>query len=163
MTCHSVLPFSVMLWRDEVTIQVLQRQRESSKRQRLGHQMMHGKTIWKLGTSEIAKASRGIPHWTQQEKFTALHMDTQLQGANVLMHAGIWPMTIEPNPSWKTEVTKSAWIKPYKVNKRSIILDPTTMGYNICDDLNSCGFVISQRGVSDPGLSGGVLLVFRVG
>ena len=29
------------------------------------------------------------------------------------MHVGLWPMTIILNPSWKTEVRKSAWIKPW--------------------------------------------------
>ena len=33
--------------------------------------------------------------------------------ANVLMHVGLWPITIILNPSWKTEVRKSAWIKPW--------------------------------------------------
>ena len=35
------------------------------KRERLGHQMVHGKAIWKPGIGQIAKALRGIslgPH-----------------------------------------------------------------------------------------------------
>ena len=28
------------------------------------------------------------------------------------IHVGLWPMAIKLNPLWKTEVSKSAWIKP---------------------------------------------------
>ena len=67
MTCHFVLPFSEYLWGDEVTMQVLERQKEFSKMQRLGQQMINGQAIWKRGISEIAKVSRNIapePHKT---------------------------------------------------------------------------------------------------
>ena len=46
--------------------------------------------------------------------FTVLHMNPQLQESNVLMHVVSWPMAIKLNPSWKTEVSKGAWIKPWK-------------------------------------------------
>ena len=76
--------------------------------------MMHGKAIWKLGIGEIAKASSDILPWTPQAGFTAPQMNTQLQGSNELMHhVGLWPMVIKLNPSWKREVSKSAWIKPW--------------------------------------------------
>ena len=42
------------------------------KKKRSGHQMMHGK---------------------------APHMNLQLQGANVLVHVGLWPTVIKLNPS----------------------------------------------------------------
>ena len=45
MTCHFVLPFSEYLWGDEVTMQVLERQKEFSKMQRLGQQMINGQAI----------------------------------------------------------------------------------------------------------------------
>ena len=74
--------------------------------------MMHGKAIWKLGINEIAKASRDIAPDPYKRVFAAPHMNDQLQGASMLMYVGVWPMTIKLNPSWKTEVSKSAWIKP---------------------------------------------------
>ena len=33
--------------------------------------------------------------------------------ANVLTHIGLWPTATKLNPSWKTEVSKSASIKPW--------------------------------------------------
>ena len=50
--------------------------------------------------------------WTPQGQFTARHINPQLQGVNVLMHVGLWPMAIKLNPLWKTRVSKNAWIKP---------------------------------------------------
>ena len=66
----------------------------------------------KTGLSKIAKASMGISPGPQG--FTAPHMNPQLPGSTVLMHIVSWPMTIKLNPSWKTEVSKCAWIKPWR-------------------------------------------------
>ena len=66
----------------------------------------------KTGLSKIAKASRGISSGPQG--FTAPHMNPQLQGSTVLMHIVSWSMTIKLNPSWKTEVSKCAWKKPWR-------------------------------------------------
>ena len=33
--------------------------------------------------------------------------------ANMLALIGLWPMAIKLKPLWKTEVSKSAWTKPY--------------------------------------------------
>ena len=52
--------------------------------------MMYGKTIWKPGSLELEPPTARI---------------------NMLMHVGLWLTTIKLNPLWKTEVSKSAWIK----------------------------------------------------
>ena len=39
---------------------------------------------------------------------TALHMNPR---ANVLTYVGSWPVSVKLNPSWKTEISKSTWIK----------------------------------------------------
>ena len=69
--------------------------------------MMPGKTIWKTGIGGIAKASRDIALEPQKGggEFTAPHMKPQLQGANVLMHVGLWLMDIN---SFLHEKRKSA-------------------------------------------------------
>ena len=53
--------------------------------------------------------------WTPQGGLTAPHMNPPAASANVLTYIGLWSMTIKLNPSWKTEVNKSAWIKPWNV------------------------------------------------
>ena len=54
--------------------------KKTLKKKRLGHQMMHGKAIWKIGIGVIAKASRGIAPWTPQgELTTAPNMDHKTQ------------------------------------------------------------------------------------
>ena len=63
-----VLQFSAWWWGHKITMQDLSSQKESLKSNWLGHQMMHGKAIWKPGIGEIAKASMDIapePHKTQ--------------------------------------------------------------------------------------------------
>ena len=34
------------------------------------------------------------------------------QAASANVHIGLWPMAVKLDPAWKTEVSKSAWIKP---------------------------------------------------
>ena len=75
---------------------------------------MHGKAIWKPELDEIAKASRGIAPGTYKVGFTVPYMNPQLQESNVLMHIVLQPMAIKLNPSWKMEVSKGAWTKPWK-------------------------------------------------
>ena len=60
------------------------KQQETSKRERLVHQMMHGETIWKRGGLEPLTVAPSPQ-----------------------------PIAIKLNPLWKTEVRKSAWIKPW--------------------------------------------------
>ena len=43
------------------------------------------------------------------------HYEPQAARANMLTHNGLWPTTIKLNPSWKTEISKSAWIKPWYI------------------------------------------------
>ena len=69
---------------------------------------MHGKAIWKPRLGEIAKASRGIAPGPHKRGFTAPHMIPHLQGSNMLTDVVLWTSTIKLNPSWKTEVSKSA-------------------------------------------------------
>ena len=59
MTCHFALPFIAWLWEDEVTIQVLRRQKEEKIR------LPNDEKKRLFGIGELAKASRGIalgPH-----------------------------------------------------------------------------------------------------
>ena len=83
MTFHFVFPFSVWWWRDEVTMQVLHRKsrkKDYKKWNRLGHQMMHGKAIWKHGVGEIAIASWDIaPRPHKRGELTVPHINSQLQ------------------------------------------------------------------------------------
>ena len=41
---------------------------------------------------------------------------------NMLTHIGLWPRAIKLNPLWKTELSKSAWIKPWWTCYSSSIL-----------------------------------------
>ena len=67
-----------------------------------GHQIMHGTAIWKPRISKIAKASRGSAPY-----------EHSAARANMVTFVGLWPTAIKLNPSWKTDVSKSAWIKPW--------------------------------------------------
>ena len=60
---------------------------------------------WDQWNSQIFQ---GHFSWTPQRGLAAPHMNSQLQRVNVLMHIPHGKV----NPSWKTEVSKSAWIKP---------------------------------------------------
>ena len=64
--------------------------------------------------------------WRLFEKLESLkNLKVDLQGdlqhplepsvakANMLPHVALWPMAIKLNPSWKTEVCKSNWIKSW--------------------------------------------------
>ena len=62
------------------------KKRDLKKRKGLCHQIMYGKVIWKPGS-----------------------LNPQLQGST--HHLGLWLTAIKLNPLWKTEVSKSAWIK----------------------------------------------------
>ena len=48
-----------------------------------------------------------------KRRFRAPHRNPQVQGYNMLTHSWLWPTGIKLNPSWKMEVSKSAWIKPW--------------------------------------------------
>ena len=82
------------------------------------------------------KGGLQTPHFYMFYKhhmFTAPHTNPQLQGANVLTHVELWPVNMKLNPSWKMEVSKSAWINIYiyiyiyikllLLTKRFILLD----------------------------------------
>ena len=60
---------------------------------------MYKKAIWKPEIREIAYSA----------PYESLAART-----NMLAYIGLCPTTIKLNPSWKTEVSKSAWIKPWK-------------------------------------------------
>ena len=59
MTCHFVLPFSVWLWGDEVTMQVFRIQKRVLTRENIRSQYDAWKGYLKKGIREIAKASMG--------------------------------------------------------------------------------------------------------
>ena len=81
---------------------------------KLCDRMMHGKAIWKPGITEIAKASKGFAPGAYKEDLQC-PLQPKAARANVLTHVGLWSMAIKLNPSWKTVVSKSAWIKPWMV------------------------------------------------
>ena len=83
------------------------------KRKRLGHQMIHGKAIWKPGIGEITKASRCTAPGPRKESLQHLTWTPSCkdQCADI---CGLWLISIKLNHLWKTEVSKSAWIKPWK-------------------------------------------------
>ena len=83
------------------------------KKKRLGHRMMHGKAFWKSGIDEIAKASRDIASRPHKGAYSAPY-EIPAARANVLTYVGLWSTAIKLNPSWKMEVSKSAWIKGCK-------------------------------------------------
>ena len=56
---------------------------------KLGHQMMHGKAIWKSGIGEIAKASRDIVSWTPHEGYYSVPYEMPVAMAIVLMYFGL--------------------------------------------------------------------------
>ena len=75
--------------------------------------MIRGKAIWKPGIGETSKAFRGIAPEPHKVGFPAPHMNPQLQEVILLMHIGLWPTSIKLNLSWKSEVSRSAWINPW--------------------------------------------------
>ena len=73
---------------------------------------MHRKAIWKPGIGEIPNVSRGIapgPHKV------GLHhpYEPPAAKANVLAYVRLCPTGIKLNPSWNSEISKNAWIKPW--------------------------------------------------
>ena len=109
-----VLPFKVWWWGDMGKSPCKSYGcKKWPKNKRLGQRMMHGKAIWKIRFGDIAKASKDCP-WTPQRPHYSAPYEPPAEGANVLMRVGSWPMVIKLNPSWKTEVSKSAWIKPWQ-------------------------------------------------
>ena len=50
------------------------------------------------------------------------------------MHVGLWPTAIKLNPLWKTEVNKSAWIKPWLVTSCTLCLNSSVQltRYLVC-------------------------------
>ena len=87
---------------------------------KLGHRMTkerHGKAVWKPGITETAKPHKGNLQCSLEPKAA---------GANVLTHVGLWPMTIKLKPSWKLEISKSAWIKPWLVISKSVFSSDLT-------------------------------------
>ena len=60
------------------------RQKETQKRKRSGHRMMHGKAIWKPGIAEIVKAPRDFAP-----------LEPPAARASVLTHVALWPTTIK--------------------------------------------------------------------
>ena len=111
---HFVLPFSVCLWEDEVTMQVLWRQKELWKRKILGHRMMHEKAIWKPGKDKD-NATRRAGDGGLQRPIWAPSCKTHIELWPTSTE--LWPTSIKLNSLWKTEVSKSAWIKPCFDNK----------------------------------------------
>ena len=81
-------------------LQVLQRQKAFQKTKKLDPRMKQEKAIWEPGIDEITKTS--TPNISPQQ-----------HGANVVTHVRLWPIAVKINLSWKTEVSKSAWIKPW--------------------------------------------------
>ena len=63
----------------------------------------------KLGLVKFPKLPGAMP----QGGFIVPQMSFQLQRANMLTHIELWPTAIKLNPSWKTEVRKSTWTKPW--------------------------------------------------
>ena len=96
--------------------------------------MMNGKAIWKPGIGEIAKPFRGIAPEPHKGGFTAPHMTLQLQEANVLMHAGLWP-------SWKMEVTKS----PGDHTWRLLVHHPSIISVLSLNSKKTCGNEIHEK------------------
>ena len=74
------------------------------KKKRLGHQMMHGKAIWKSGIGETAKAPRGIAPGPYRGTYSTPY-ELPAAGANMLTYVGLWAMAIKRS--------NSAWIKPW--------------------------------------------------
>ena len=97
---------------DEVIMQVLQRPNNFLKKEKIRSPNDAWKSYLKTWDRKNSQSFQGHCPWTRQGGFTALHMNPQLQVANVLPHVGLLPTVIKLNPSWKTEVSKSAWIKP---------------------------------------------------
>ena len=82
------------------------------KRKRLGHWMMHGKAIWKPGVGEITKAFRDIALDHIRGTYS-IPYEPPVAMFNMLTHVRLWPRAVKLSPSWKMEVSKTAWIKPW--------------------------------------------------
>ena len=77
----------------------IQIEKKTLKRKKLCHPKMHGKAIWKPEITEITTSGATL--------------EPRAARINMLMHFMLWPMAIKLNSSWKMEVSKSAWIKPW--------------------------------------------------
>ena len=71
---------------------------------------MHGKTIWKPGINEMAKASREISPGPHKEELQR-PIWTPAARANMLTHV-VMAYGHKTQSFMKKEVTKRAWIKP---------------------------------------------------
>ena len=84
---------------------------------------MPGKTIWKTGIGGIAKASRDIALEPQKGGGGVYSAPYETPVARGQRADARWVMAYGYKliPSWKTEVSKSAWIKPFCVRDHSPI------------------------------------------
>ena len=57
-----------------------------------------------LGLVKSLDPNRGDYYSTPYKSLVAM--------PNRLTHVGLWPRAMKLNPSWKTEVSKNAWMKP---------------------------------------------------
>ena len=107
--CSHDLPFCVAIWCVVVDRwshhTSLTKAKSVLKKAKIGSSNDAWKGYLKTWNQWNSQSFQGNCLWTLQEGFTAPHVNNQLQGASA-------PMTIKLNPSWKTEVSKSAWINP---------------------------------------------------
>ena len=50
------------------------------------------------------------------------------KAVRVLMPIGLWPTCIKLNPSWKAEISNSAWIKPWKAGGLNFLVGKKRRG-----------------------------------
>ena len=70
-------------------------------------------------------ASPHVPHYGKpctRGAYYSTPYESPVAMANVLMQVGLWSRAIKLNPSWKTEVSKYAWIKPCTVVRKLLTI-----------------------------------------
>ena len=109
-----VLPFKVWWWGDMWKSPCKSYGcKKWPKKQKIGSTNDAWKGYLKNQIRWYSQSFQGLPLDPTKGDYSAPY-EPPAEGANVLMRVGSWPTVIKLNPSWKTEFSKSACIKPWQ-------------------------------------------------
>ena len=102
--CHFVLPFSL-------TMQVLRRRKRDLKKQKIRSSNDVWKGYLKTWDRWNSQSFQGRCLWTAQRRVYRTPYKPPVARFNMLIQVKLRCLAIKLSPSWKMEVSKSAWIK----------------------------------------------------
>ena len=130
LVCHLVCGFGKMKspWKSYEGKKVLQREKARSPND-----------VWKsyLKTWDRwnSQTFKGHYSWTPQESWVGGGGGLQRPiWTPSCINVPLWPMAIKLNPSWKTEVSKYAWVKPFYLILKGSFLICVSMRGEVCGE-----------------------------